>query len=203
MTQGGQGATPERMRRGRVETRQTMQAGEIAQVDRWPDFVTFLHDEGMVDEYEFDGWTDYLRFKQGKGGSDRTGTGGDGNGYQAWIDFGKLIGPKKLLILDMLASFQAPVEPISLEAIEKRVKAESGAFREAEERYKALLATRTQHASLKAQREMQERLFDAAKLTFRLMARKVKDALDASGEAAQAMRERAAAKKNMESKDDI
>lgn len=110
--QGGQGATSERTRRGKLETIETIKAGEIAQRDAWHDIIAFAIDEGMLAaEYE-DGWLDYCRLRSSVRGSDRSGTGGDGLRYSEWILFSQFVGPANFRWLNELWDYPVPCSQI-------------------------------------------------------------------------------------------
>ena len=148
MTDSDHGTEQTRARGKKIEqAAETAVGGTTRMVDVWPDFIAFAHDTGLLNEDHYSGWMDFQRIRQATKGSDRTGTGGDGSGYQTWIDFGKMIGPKRLLLLESLSDHDAP-------------------------------------PSTKPD------LILASKLTFRLIAVKLRDALTAAGEAAQELRER-------------
>lgn len=104
-TQQGNGTTTERQRHGKIETTETINAGEIAQRERWPDIVAFMLDEGMLLANEAYGWDDYCRLKCGMAGS---GNGGEGWKQQELIIFQKKIGYKNLRCLHELADYPVP-----------------------------------------------------------------------------------------------
>lgn len=104
-TQHGNGTTTERQRHGKIETTETINAGEIAQRERWPDIVAFMLDEGMLLADQAYGWDDYCRLKFGMAGS---GSGGEGWKQQEWIRFQKIIGYMHLRVLHELWDYPVP-----------------------------------------------------------------------------------------------
>lgn len=104
-TQQGNGTTTERQRHGKIETTETINAGEIAQRERWPDIVAFMLDEGMLLADQAYGWDDYCRLKFGMAGS---GSGGEGWKQQEWIRFQKIIGYMHLRVLHELWDWPVP-----------------------------------------------------------------------------------------------
>lgn len=116
--QDGNGVTNERMKRGKVEVIEVEAklGGNVAQRDAWTDLVEFWREHVNMDEDAYCGWLDFLRMRQGKSGSDRTGTGGDGWGFQNWIDFGVMMGAENLSMLEDLADnwFAPPASNLNL-----------------------------------------------------------------------------------------
>jgi hypothetical protein len=108
MTQGGQGATPERAKKGAIKTIETMTAGEFAQRDEWPDIVAYMLSQGMLNADDEYGWTDYCRIRIGAFGNDISSGSGQGFNYQAWILFGQLIGRARLNWLSELWDYPVP-----------------------------------------------------------------------------------------------
>ncbi len=105
--QHGQGTTPERAKRGKIEMTSTMQAGVFSHCERWPDVVAFLVDEeiGMLAPDAAYGWNAFTLLKADRGGY------GDGDGgwkQQHWITFQKLVGHKHLRTLEELWVYPVP-----------------------------------------------------------------------------------------------
>lgn len=103
--QCGAGTTSERMKHGKIETTETINAGEIAQRERWPDIVAFMLDEGMLLADQSYGWDDYCRLKFGMTGA---GSGGEGWKQQEWIIFQKILGYMHLRVLHELWDWPVP-----------------------------------------------------------------------------------------------
>ncbi len=103
--QSGQGATPERLQKSKIETIETSRAGEFAQINVWPDIVAYMIDTGMLTQGEGYGWTDYQRLKHGMAGA---GSGGEGFKQQELLIFQKLIGYMALRVLDSLMEYPIP-----------------------------------------------------------------------------------------------
>ena len=107
--QGGEGATPERIAKGNIKTRETMQAGEIAQKELWPDIVSFLVEQAMINADHEYGWTDYCRIRAGAYGTDmRGGSSSEGWSYQLWIRFGQIVGHARMNWLNELWDYPVP-----------------------------------------------------------------------------------------------
>ena len=104
-TQSGQGATPERLLKSKIETIETSRAGEFVQVNVWPDVVAYMIDTGMLTQGEGYGWTDYQRLKHGMAGA---GSGGEGFKQQELLIFQKLIGHAHLRVLHELTDYPVP-----------------------------------------------------------------------------------------------
>lgn len=103
--QSGNGTTTERQRHGKIETTETINAGEIAQRERWPDIVAFMLDEGMLLADQAYGWEAFCILKHGTGG---TGNGGEGYLHQEWLIFQKIIGYMHLRVLHELWDWPVP-----------------------------------------------------------------------------------------------
>lgn len=103
-TQHGNGTTTERQRHGKIETTETINAGEIAQRERWPDIVAFMLDEGMLLADQAYGWGDFCRLME------RTGGGNSGEGWlqMELLRFQKIIGYMHLRVLHELLEWPVP-----------------------------------------------------------------------------------------------
>ena len=113
-TQSGQGATPERLKKSKIETIETSRAGEFAQINVWPDAVKYMIDKKMLDPRDEYGWSAYSELKNGKGGTG-SGDSEESWGHQEWLVFCKIIGNQHLLVLNTLAEWPVSAQ---LEALE-------------------------------------------------------------------------------------
>lgn len=109
MTQQGNGTTAQRLKRGKVTTIETIEAGQFAQRDEWHDIVAFMVEQGMLGADGDYGWTDYCRLRTGAHSPPTVGSGGgDGWQYQAWIRFGQIVGTARMNWLDELWDYPVP-----------------------------------------------------------------------------------------------
>ncbi len=103
--QHGNGTTPERARRGKVEVIETAHAGVFAQRDVWPDIVAWMLDCEMLGAEHGYAWDGYCKLKHGTGG---TGHSDESWGHQEWLIFQKKIGHKHLIVLGELSDYPVP-----------------------------------------------------------------------------------------------
>lgn len=127
MTQGGQGATPERGKKGAIRTIETMTAGEFAQKDEWADIVALMVHQGILAEDERGGWEDYCRVRGG--GSHGSGSG-SGWKQQEWMRFGQIIGTARLNWLAELWDYPIPRNQQDMESTKWRLRRCLGRIKE-------------------------------------------------------------------------
>ena len=113
-TQSGQGATPERLQKSKIEVVETINAGVVAEVNVWHDVVKYMIDKKMLDPRDEYGWSAYSELKNGKGGTG-SGDSEESWGHQEWLVFCKIIGNQHLLVLNTLAEWPVSAQ---LEALE-------------------------------------------------------------------------------------
>ncbi len=126
-TQSGNGTTPERAKRGRIETTNTIMAGVFVQRDVWPDIVAWLLEKAMLTPEHGDGWTDYQKLKCNSGGN---GNGGEGWRFEELLIFQKKLGYLHLRVLHEISDYPVPSNAAQERETEWRLNGCIGRIRE-------------------------------------------------------------------------
>ncbi len=108
-TQSGQGATPERLKKSKFHTVETIQAGVFSERVVWKDVVAFMIDEKIAmlpPTFDY-GWQAFLSLHTDRHG---TGNGGEGWNQQQLLIFQKIIGNKYRRLLETLFEYPVPYD---------------------------------------------------------------------------------------------